>query len=74
MKHLIHPIQTIVIILALPSLTPTPPALPWTWVLTLNVLRSFHLGLCCLHLYNRIPTILQRDVQVAFRFSLDKLM
>jgi hypothetical protein len=54
-------------------LTPTPSTLPWIWVSTLDVLGSFHLGLCCSHLYNRIPTVLRHDVQVAFLFPLDKL-
>jgi hypothetical protein len=58
----------------IPSLTPTPPTLTWTWVSTLDVLGSFHLSLCHPCLYNRIPTTLQHDVQMTFRFPLDKLV
>ncbi len=58
---------------SIPSLTPTLPISTWTWVLSLNVLRSFHLNFCCLRLYHHILTILHYDVQVAFHFPLDKL-
>jgi hypothetical protein len=51
----------------------TPYALVWIWVSTLDVFGSFHLGLCCPHLYNGIHAILLHDVQVAFCFPLDKL-
>jgi hypothetical protein len=57
----------------IPSFTPIPSALTWTWVSTLDVLESFHLSLCYPRWYNRIPTTLGHDVQVAFRFPLDKL-
>jgi hypothetical protein len=40
--------------------------LSWTWVLALNVFKSFHLGFCHPWLYNHIPIVLQCDVQVAF--------
>ncbi len=39
----------------------------------MDVFKSFHLGLCHLQLYNRIPIALWRDVQVTFCFPLDKL-
>ncbi len=42
----------------IPSLIPIPLALAWTWVSTLDVFKSFHLGFCYLHLYNHIPTAL----------------
>jgi hypothetical protein len=58
----------------IPSLTPTSPPSTWTCVLTLDVLRSIHLGLHCLQWYNCIPTILWHDVQVAFCFPLNKLV
>jgi len=58
---------------SIPFFIPTSLALAWTWVSTLNVFGSFHLGLCCPWLDNHIPTILRCDVQVAFRIPLDKL-
>ncbi len=58
---------------SIPFLTPTPLTSTWTWVSTLDVLKSFNLGFCRFQLYNRIPIALQRDVQMAFRLPLDKL-
>jgi hypothetical protein len=46
----------------IPSFTPTPLASVWTWVSTLDVIKSFHLDLCYPCLYNCIPTILCCDV------------
>jgi len=46
----------------IPSFTLTSPSLAWTWVSTLDVIKSFHLDLCRLHLYNHIPFTLQCDV------------
>ncbi len=74
-RQLVHPIQTFVIILS-----PIPPfilillALAWSWVSTLDVPESFHLGLCHPCLNNHIPIALLCDVQMAFCFPLDKLM
>jgi hypothetical protein len=45
----------------------------WAWVLTLDVLGSFHLGFHRSRLYICISTAFQNDVQVAFHFPLDKL-
>jgi hypothetical protein len=61
--------------MTIPTQYPTlfPTYLAWAWVLTLDVLGSFHLGFCHPQLYNCIPTTLQRDVQMAFCFPLDKL-
>jgi hypothetical protein len=53
--------------------TPNPPTSTWVWVSTLNVLESFHFGCRRFLLYNRIPTTLQHDVQMAFHFPLNKL-
>jgi hypothetical protein len=39
----------------------------------MDVLGFFHLDFCQPRLYNYIPIALQRDVQVAFHFPLDKL-
>jgi hypothetical protein len=55
----------------IPSFTPAP--LVWTWVSTLDVFRSFHLGIYYPCLYNDIHTILRHDVQMTFGFPLDKL-
>jgi hypothetical protein len=54
-----------------PSLIPTLLASTWTWVSTLDILGSFHLGFYRLQLYNHISFALGHDVQVAFRFPLD---
>ncbi len=52
----------------IPFLIPTMPTSIWTWVSKLDVLKSFHLGLCCPCSYNHILTTLWHDVQMAFRF------
>jgi hypothetical protein len=57
----------------IPSLASILLASAWTWVLSLDVLGSFHLGFCCFRLYNGIHITFRRDVQVAFHFPLDKL-
>jgi hypothetical protein len=57
----------------MPLHTLNPLASTWAWVSTLNVFKSFHFGFYCYQLFNRIPTILQRDVQVPFHFPLNKL-
>jgi len=46
----------------LPSFTPTPIALTWSWVWTLDFFKSFHLSFHCPQLYICIPTTLQHDV------------
>jgi len=57
---------------SIPSFAPTLHTLSWIWVVLLDVLKSFHLKFCHLRLYNHIPTDLWHDVQMAFRFPLDK--
>jgi hypothetical protein len=47
---------------SMPSLVPIQLTSAWTWVSSLDVLRSFHLGFCRLQLYNYIPTVLWYDV------------
>jgi hypothetical protein len=71
-RHPIHLSQTYMTILVQYLPNPSPPTSTWAWVSTLNVLESFHFGYCRFRLYNRIPTTLQRDVQMAFHFPLNK--
>ncbi len=54
-------------------ITPTLSTSALSWVSTLYIFGSFHLNLCHPCLYNHIPIALWHDVQMAFRFPLNKL-
>ncbi len=73
-KHPIHRSQTVHDHSSpMPLRTLNRLASTWAWVSTLNVFKFFHFGFRRSQLFNHIPTILQRDVQVAFHFPLNKL-
>ncbi len=54
-----------------PSTLPSsPPLLTWTWIASLNIINTFHLGLSHPHSYHHIPYAFYIDVQHALHIPL----
>jgi hypothetical protein len=48
----------------MPSTLPSsPPPSTWTWIASLNIINTFHLGLSRPHSYHHIPYALYIEVQ-----------